>query len=414
MPTENIFLARQPIFDRKLNLIGYELLFRPDASENNNSTAQLQGDQATSIVVFNALSEIGIQNLVGNKKAFINFTRNHLINPPPASPETIIIEVLEDIEPDPEVLEAIRALKESGYTIALDDFVYANKFQPFLELADIIKIDVLETKGETLEQQVARLQKYNSILLAEKVEDATMLNRCQSLGFDYFQGYFLSKPNLVTGQKIASNKMVVMHLLTQLQAPDINPEKLHRIISSDPTLSIKLLRMVNSTALCRVEKIESLFRAIVMLGLDNIKHWATMLALSKCQDKPVALYEQTMLRARMCELLGSVVADKEADIFFTIGMLSMLEAFFDTSMEKLLSSISLSEESQDALLNHGGIAGLILATVQAYTEDQWQHIEWNKLLSYGINANTIHNAHLESLQWTIETTSTVFNTTNGT
>lgn len=413
MSTENIFLARQPIFDRKLNLIGYELLFRPDISDTEESATPFEGDQATSMVVFNALSEIGITNLVGNKKAFINFTRNHLINPPPTSPETIVIEVLEDIEPDDEVLEAIRALKTRGYTIALDDFVYENHLECFLELADIIKIDVLEAKNEILEHQVTRLRKYKAKLLAEKVEDAAMLQRCMLLEFNYFQGYFLSKPNLVTGTKIASNKLVVMRLLTELQAPDIDPEKLHRIISNDPALSMKLLRMVNSAALRRVEKIQSLFRAIILLGMDNIRHWATMLALSKLQDKPIALYEQTMLRARMCELLGLVIASREADIFFTVGMLSMLEVFFDAPMKELLSSISLSEENQDALLNHGGRTGLILATVQAYTEDQWQHIEWDKLLAYGINATIIRNAHLESLQWTIETTSAIFDTPNG-
>lgn len=413
MSTENIFLARQPIFDRELNLIGYELLFRPDIRETEESATPFEGDQATSMVVFNALSEIGITNLVGNKKAFINFTRNHLINPPPSSPETIVIEVLEDIEPDDEVLAAIRALKTRGYTIALDDFVYENHLECFLELADIIKIDVLEAKNETLEYQVERLRKYKAKLLAEKVEDADMLHRCQLLEFSYFQGYFLSKPNLVTGKKVASNKLIVMRLLTQLQAPDIDPEKLHRIISNDPALSMKLLRMINSAALRRVEKIQSLFRAIILLGMDNIRHWATMLALFKLQDKPIALYEQTMLRARMCELLGLVIARREADIFFTVGMLSMLEVFFDAPLKELLSSISLSEENQDALLNHGGRTGLILATVQAYTEDQWQQIEWDKLLAYGIDATIIRNAHLESLQWTIETTSAIFDTRNG-
>ena len=413
MSTENIYLARQPIFDRQLNLFGYELLFRPDISDTEESAMPFEGDQATSMVVFNALSEIGITNLVGNKKAFINFTRNHLINPPPTSPETIVIEVLEDIEPDDEVLEAIQELKTRGYIIALDDFVYEDRFESFLELADIIKVDVLAANSETLECQVERLQKYKAKLLAEKVEDAAMFHRCQLLEFNYFQGYFLSKPNLVTGEKIASNKLIVMRLLTQLQTRDIDPEKLHRIISNDPALSMKLLRMVNSAALRRVEKIESLFRAIILLGLDNIRHWATMLALSKLQDKPIALYEQTMLRARMCELLGQIIARREADIFFTVGMLSMLEAFFDTPMEELLSSISLSEENQDALLNRGGRTGLILATVQAYTEDQWQHIEWDRLLPYGINATDVRDAHLESLQWTIDTTSAIFDTPNG-
>jgi len=401
MPKKDVLLARQPIFDRKLNTYAYELLFRPNMIDAD--AKQVDCDQATSMVMLNAFTEIGIQNLVGQHKAFINFTRNLILNPPPFTYKEIVIEVLEDIKPDKEIIESLTRLRKSGYLIALDDFIYHESLLPLVDLAHIIKVDVLALSAEQLAEHINLLKQQDVLLLAEKVETQEMQQYCMELGFDYFQGYFLSKPKNIKGRKIPANKLVIMQLLADLQKPDISSEQLHLTLSKDPGLSFKMLRLINSAAYRRPNKIESLYRAIILIGLNNIKRLASLLALSNLDDKPSALHEETMIRAKMCEFLGKRVFSKDVDLFFTVGMFSMLEAFFDAPMEELLESISLTSQMNDALLHREGILGFVLSTCEAYEQGNWQAIDWVRLKSHGLSINDVKDSYLESLEWSMST-----------
>ncbi|MCF7980923.1 MAG: EAL domain-containing protein [Pseudomonadales bacterium] len=397
MTRKNILLARQPIYDTKLRIYAYELLFRAGHHQHEDA---FDGDSATSLVMLNAFSEIGIQNLVADNKAFINFTRNLILTPPPFSSNDVVVEVLETIQPDTEVIEGLKRLKQLGYTIALDDFIYEERLLPLVELADIIKIDVLALTEKELENQVKTLKQYSLKLLAEKVESQEMYNRCKRLGFDFFQGYFLSKPMIVKGRVTPANKVVVMQLIAELQSPETSdPNKLHRTISRDPSLSFKLLRMINSAAFRRPNKVESLYRAILLIGPTNIKHWASLLALTNLDDKPHALHEQTMLRAKMCELLGEKICPEEKYLFFTVGMFSMLDAFFDSPMVDLLNSISLSDEINLALLEQEGLLGFVLKISCAYEQGRWGDIDWKGLSENGLSIEDVKEAYLNSLHW---------------
>lgn len=397
MSQENILLARQPIYDIHLNICAYELLFRAD--HHGQDFNEIGADAATSTVIFNAFSEVGIHNVVGEHRAFINFTRNLILDPPPFTSGEIVIEVLEDIQPDPEILESLQQFKKQGYTIALDDFKYHESLQPFVDLADIIKIDVLALTQDELIAHAAMLQSDKVQLLAEKVETQEMYNFCKELGFSYFQGYFLSRPKAVKGRKVPADKLVVMKLLSELQSPDINPQMLNDTISKDAALSFKLLRMVNSAAYRRPNKIESLYRAILLIGLKDIKHWASLLALSSLDDKPHALAELTMTRAKMCELIGTHIHSEQSDLFYTVGMFSMLDAYFDTPLEVLLESMSFTDEINDALLKHEGMLGFVLKTAIAYENGEWGKIDWEGLSCYRLSIPDIKEAYLESLQW---------------
>jgi len=399
MARKDTLLARQPIYDTKLRIFAYELLFRA----NHQLKGEIDGDSATSLVMLNAFSEIGMQNLVANNKAFINFTRNLILTPPPFSSADVVVEVLENIEPDTEVIEGLKKLRQLGYTIALDDFVYASRLLPMIALADIIKVDVLAFSDQQLEEQVKTLKQHPIKLLAEKVESQEMYNRCKGLGFDLFQGYFLSKPVIVKGRVTPANKLVVMQLIADLQSPETsNPEVLHKTISRDPSLSFKLLRMINSAAFRRLNKIESLYRAILLIGPKNIKHWASLLALSSMDDKPHALHEQTMLRAKMCEFLGEKICAEQKDLFFTVGMFSMLDAFFDTPMKDLLASISLSDEINKALLTQGGVLGIVLQLTIAYEQGRWGDIDWRGMSKHGLSIEDVKDAYLRSLRWSMD------------
>jgi c-di-GMP phosphodiesterase len=195
----DVFVGRQPIFDRHLDVVAYELLFR---SSHRNWANITDGEYATSQVIHHAIREIGLESLVGSKRAFVNLTRDFILQGYMAVLPTdrVVLEVLEDIVVDAELIEAVRALSHQGYTIALDDFVFHEQLRPLVEIADIIKVDVLALDRSALRQNVARLGQYDVELLAEKVETHDDLACCQDLGFDYFQGYFLCEPDIVTGQ----------------------------------------------------------------------------------------------------------------------------------------------------------------------------------------------------------------------
>ena len=207
----DFFLGRQPIFDGDLEVMGYELLFRPGEQQH---AGPISGDQATSQVILNSVVEIGLPRLVGNRHAFINLTRNFLLNSELLPPATgrMVLEILEDVEVDEELVEAVIDLSRRGYLLALDDFVFRPELAPLIPHAHFIKLDLLNLSGAQLDQQLAALRGFSGQLVAEKIEDAEQLARCQALGFDYFQGYFLSRPSNVKGKRLPANRLATTAL----------------------------------------------------------------------------------------------------------------------------------------------------------------------------------------------------------
>lgn len=396
MKSPNILLARQPIYDARLNVTAYELLFRPPQEEE----WEWDGDVATSRLVLNAFTEIGIDKAADNKQAFINFTRAWLLSPPPFDSRFVGIEILESVEPDREVVTAARELSRLGFTIALDDFIFDPKWHEMLHIADIVKVDVLQHTSEQLEQLTRKLDQYPVKLLAEKVENYNMFDQCRSLGFDYFQGYFLCKPQNIHGDTTSSNKIVVMRLLAQLQDPDVEIEGLEKIISNDISLSTKLLRICNSVHYATRVKIESLRKAMVVVGLQTLKQWSAIIALSRLSDKPSELITLTLTRARTMELLARTSDTLSTDMFFTVGMFSCIDAFFDQAKQTILQSLPFSDEVNQALLHYEGTAGKVLRAVEAHEKGHWSEINWPELEALGISQTAFREAYLNALPWT--------------
>jgi EAL and modified HD-GYP domain-containing signal transduction protein len=398
MDSANILLARQPIYDLDLNLYAYELLFRPP----HPADWEWDGDVATSQLIINAFTEIGIDKVSDNKTAFINFTRKWLVSPPPFDSRFVTVEVLEDVEPDDEVIAGVRALAKSGFTIALDDFEFDEKWQPLLEMADIIKIDVLTQKGDQLQNLVTQLQPYNVKLLAEKVEDYEILEQCKALGFSYFQGFFLSRPQNVHGDALPSNKVVIMRLLAEMQNPDASVNELENIISNDIALSTKILRICNTAQYATQSKIDSIKRAVVLLGLQTLKQWSSMIALSRMSDKPSELICLTLSRAKTMELLAQATNLDNADVYFTVGMFSFIDAFFDQSKEVILQSLPFDDDINAALLHYEGNTGKILASVIAHERGAWDEINWPYLNDLGIDDALYEQAYVEAIVWSTD------------
>lgn len=391
----NILLARQPIYDGKLKVVAYELLFRPP----QGAAWEWDGDVATSQLVVNAFTELGIEETIDNKQAFINFTRRWLLLPPPFNPAQITIEILESVEPDEEVVSAVQSLSKQGFVIALDDFSFEPKWHPLLQLADIVKIDVLQHQGAALEQQVKMLAPYKVKLLAEKVETFEIFEHCKTLGFQFFQGYFLCRPQNIKGDSLPSNKLVVMQLLAELQNPDVDMSSLEKMISRDISLSIKLLRICNSAGFGARVKVESIRKAVVLIGLRPLRQWSSIIALSRMSDKPSELIMLALTRGRMMESLAQQTNRPDQDLFFTVGMFSLIDAFFDQPKAKILAGLPFSDSVNQALLDHQGAVGILLKNVEAHEQGQWDAIDWPHLAAQGIEESAFKDAYFEALRW---------------
>ncbi|ABC31148.1 predicted signal transduction protein containing EAL and modified HD-GYP domains [Hahella chejuensis KCTC 2396] len=397
MTVEQILLARQPIVNATKEIVAYELLFR-----SNEQPAEFDGNAATSQVLLNAFTEIPIAEVTGGAKAFVNFTETLLMHPPPFSKELLVIEILETIELTDEIVTAIIRLGKNGFTLALDDYIPDTKYDELLPYVSIVKLEIPAIPKERLEQTVKHLKGLNITLLAEKVETHEEFEYCRDLGCDLFQGYFFSKPEIVTGRKLAHNRMAVMELIAKVQNPALSIDQIIKTITSDPSLSVKLLQLVNSAAYRRPRTIESIHMAVMLLGISRIKSWATLLALSNIEDKPKALITIALIRARMCELIAQTMEPKAADLYFTVGLFSCLEAFFDMPMEEILNKLPLSERVSDALVKMKGKPGLALHTTLQYERCKLDIIHWNLLEKMSLTGGEISAAYRQAIFWASE------------
>ena len=398
-------LARQPIFNRKMQVVAYELLCR--SCDLNEYTAD-GGDMASSQVLLHTFTELSIHSVVGHHQAFINFTRTLLLTPPPFDRRQLGVEVLEGQQIDAQMLHSLRSLREQGYTIALDDFELTDETRDLIPYADIIKLDVLQLSPDQIREHIDYLKPFGLTLLAEKVETYEMLEYCKDAGFDLFQGYFLARPKVIKGRKITENKQAVLQLLSVLHDPDVPLEQVEQLVARDPMLSYKLLRLVNSAAFALPRTIESLRQAITLLGLNIIKNWVNLLAMANLGDKPMELSIAALTRARMCEIIAATMSGKKRqDTFFTVGLLSTLDAFMDAPLEILLSNISLSEQLNEALLQHLGDEGKVLDIVEHYERAEWDKIDWDYLGSRNISPDTLSHIYLDALTWVTTTMETM-------
>lgn len=402
---QDVYIGRQPIFDRNLEVYAYELLFRGgNLNQATQANVPFDGDRATSQVIVNAFIEIGLERIVGNQPAFINLTRSFVTAPTPLPfpQDRVVLEILEDIEPDAEVLAGLRALAGQGYQVALDDFVFKEDRRALLELAHIVKIDLLAVPREEIQAQVALLRRHDVKLIAEKVETREDFEQCRDLGFDYFQGYFLSRPNIVQGRQLPPNRLAVLQLLARLQDPQAGPGDIERLVAQDVALSYKLLRYINSAFFALPKKIESIRQAVVYLGTRAIRTWVSLLVVAGLDDKPAALVNQAMQRARMCELLAQRARCPQPEAFFTVGLFSLLEALIDAPLETILDSLPFTDDIRNALLRQEGLYGEALTCAIAYEHGRFAGARFQRL-----GPTDMTDAYLAATYWADQSTHTL-------
>jgi EAL and modified HD-GYP domain-containing signal transduction protein len=399
MAESAILLARQPIYDAALEVAAYELLHRSVHAEHS---AVHDGNEASSRVLLGAFGAVGIGQITEGKPAFINFTEHLIINPPPLDPAHLIVEVLEDVRATPEVLAGLRSLRALGFRIALDDFRHAPELEPLVELADIVKLDVLSLSEQELRAEVRRLRNHPVRLLAEKIESWEVFNHCVDLGFSYFQGYFLARPQPVHGRRMVVGRHTLLTLLAQVADPEVDAARLAATVATDPMLSLNLIRLVNSPLYRRARAIESLRDAIALLGLERVRGWCYLLSLARIDGKPRELTRIAMVRARFCELLGARIEAPLGARGFVLGVLSVLDAFLDQPLAALLEGMDLSADMCEALLEQHGLLGELLATVLAFERADWDAVPWPALAARGIDQSAAEDSYLASLQWVSE------------
>jgi len=405
----NVYVARQPIFDKQEKIYAYELLFR--AGLENVYTA-VDGNRATKEVINTAFGVIGLKELVGTKRAFINFT-GALIKEKIASllpKNALTVEILENIEPDREIIEACRELKQKGYQLALDDFVLADKFRPLVEIADIIKVDFLTTpleKCRALISQVQQICREPKIYLAEKVENRDVFEKSKAIGYALFQGYFFSKPEIRTGKEIPANKLTYLSILKELYTAEPDFNKIEELMKRDVAISYKLLKLVNSASLGLMKKVTSLKHALVLLGLAEVRKWISLVALSSLgQGKPDELMRTSIIRARFGELFAMKVGlAARAPEIFLMGLFSMIDAFLDKPMEQVIKDLPLSLDVRNVLLKRPSGLTPVSELIIAYEKGIWDTYEAH-MAAIGLDSlrgsDLMPELYFDALKWSDE------------
>ncbi len=354
--------------------IGYELLFRDGPK---NSFPDIDADLATSRLLSDHLLATR-QDTLGDLIGFINFPYQSLINDLPSlfPTKNLVIEILEDCAPTAELLTAIKSLAQRGYTLALDDFVPSKEWLAFLPYISIIKFDIRTVSIQTAEEFMTRSSNTNIRFLAEKVETYEEFEQAKRAGFDYFQGYFFSKPELVQKKSLDPSMFTVVQLLTEVSKNDIDFDALEALISRDVSLSYKLLSCVNSSPLV-TNKILSFKQALVYLGEDRLRKFVSLVALASTDEsKPDYLYTLSIQRAKFCDLLSQKLRTQpEQGHAFLTGMFSLLDCLLDLPLEQLIKEIPIDEAIQQALLNKRGTLGGLLVLSKAIERARWDKVE---------------------------------------
>lgn len=396
------YAARQPILDRDKNLYAYELLFR-DGLEN--VFPDIDGDEATSRMIAGSQFNFGLDDFLGDKPGFINFTLDTLLKKFPSMlpKDQVVVEILETVQPGKRLLAECQALKEQGYTIALDDYIHQPVWRHFYPFIDIIKIDFRSTTHQTIEEILLAVQSFPNIkLLAEKVETIEEFQLALNMGFHYFQGYFFSKPEMLQSKALSPAQMTLAELLYETSKSDLDLAKITSIFERDVNLSYKLLRYSNSAVFKRRSEIETIKQALIVLGQQELKKFLSVLFTAQVSsEKPAELMRLAMTRAKFAEGIAAMHRKTDIAKAFLTGMMSLMDAILDESMTSVMSKLPLSKDIKDALVENQGLLAEYLALVKCYEQGLWQQANL-AIEKLGLDGKVLPDAYHEAVQWANE------------
>ena len=400
---QEIFLARQPIVDRKENLVAFELLFR---SCDTESADVVDDTQATAQVMVNAFEEMGIAEVLGTRKGYINleaeFLHSDLIELLPV--KQVVIELLDTMIIDDAVIARCHELKAKGYMLALDDVMeLSDDIRPLLGMVEVVKLDLVQIDPACLPGLVQELKRYPVKLLAEKVECRKQARHCLEMGFDLFQGYYFARPEMLSGRRVDPAKMVLLHIFS-LMLQEAGNEEIEEAFKEHVDLAYKLMCMVNSVGSGMATRISSVKHGLMVLGRRALKRWIQLLLYASDNGEHAAspLMQLAATRGKLMEL----AAQRErpgnpdyADRAFMVGTLSLLDALLGKPLPEILARLNLQNDVESALLRHDGELGLLLVLCQELEAGNIPAIQESLLAHFSLTLDTLNKAQLEALAW---------------
>ncbi len=397
----DVFIARQPIFDAKQRVYGYELLYR---SGVENVCAETDGDMASFSVIGNTLLVVGLEPISQGKRVFVNFTRKLLLEGAATYlPKGIgVVEILEDVEPDDRLIRAIKRISLQGYMLALDDFILrGNEYSPFLNLVDIIKVDLRQADEEEREAIALRFPRSGRVkLLAEKTETREEFADALKMGYSYFQGYFFCKPAILARRDISGHKIHYLRILKEVSADNPSFDKIRNIIEHNPSFAYKLLKYINSAFFGLRQEVSSIMHALQLLGEDEIRKWASLAVLMELgNDQPQELLRLCLVRARFSENLASKAGYRQQKSeFFFMGLFSCMDVLLGRPMEEIVEDLPIRTPIKEALLGKINLFRLVLDLAISYEKANW--MDFPLLASrLGIEESEVQQSYSNSIEW---------------
>jgi len=398
MELNKVFIGRQPIINRNKKIFGYELLFR---SSMVSDAKVLNNIKATASVIVNALNNVGLKRLIGEKKGFINvdaeILESGIFDLLPK--ENMVLEILETVELTDNIVELCRRLREEVYQLALDDFVYSEPLSPVMSATNYVKMDLPMYNRQSLAEVVDQLKNYPIKLIAEKVETKEDFEFCYSLGFDYFQGYFFAKPSVVTAKSLSPSQLVLIELSRSLSRED-EFHIIETLFKKNPELNYKLLKFMNSAAFYTSEKITSLRQSLALLGYRNLQKWVMLLLFAgEGGDFRLSpLLERAALRGRIMELLAKKISNDPviADSAFMTGVLSLLDVLLEVPINNVLIEFNLSQDINNALIHRQGFLGTLILVVEMLEQEKFNLVQ-QMLLNYNVTIEDLFSIEIDAI-----------------
>ena len=395
----SVFVARQAIFNRKQNVVAYELLFRNSAE---NFFPDIEEGQATARLIMENQLNLGTRHITSGKTALINIgpdsLKHNLCDFLPC--KDVVIELLETIEPTDDNYQLCRELFHKNYKLALDDFVYNEQWERFLKFIKLVKFDIAQTPLSDIAEIVEKLKQHKKIkILAEKIETQADYHQAHKMGFDYFQGYFFAKPTMHEQQDIDYNYALVVAIYAQVMKPSPDIKQISVLFEADAALAYKLMRLINSGVFPIQSKISSIKQALVYLGHERLKKFVSLIVTAHTAGKkPAELMQVCVVRARFCELIAKQVSKSLAGEAFLTGLFSLLDAILDQPMSLLVEKLPFPDEIKAALLNEKNTLYYILNVVQAYETGSWWTLE-KAVILLNVKSDVLPGLYYQAVDW---------------
>jgi EAL and modified HD-GYP domain-containing signal transduction protein len=395
------YVARQAILNKNKELYAYELLFRDG---EDNCFPDISPDEATSKILTDSHLDLGLEDISAGKPVFINFHQDTLLHRFPTSldPKKVVIEVVETVKPTPELVQACKTIKELGYTLALDDHDFDPQWDVLLPYVDIIKVDIVECDEQTLIDNIGKYVNSKIKLVAEKIETMQDFEKYRDMGFDYFQGYFFARPEIIKQKKLPTSKLSLIELIGVSTAAEFDVDKVSSIIERDVSLSYKLLRFINNPLVYKTNGISNLRHALNYMGQVEVKKFIALLALANLGDnKPVELIHLSLVRAKFCDLVGQAKSlSNNPPTGFLVGLFSLLDSLLDQPMQGIVEKLPIGENIKAALCGDENELRQYLALIRAFERGYWKGVA-NISDQLSLELKMSQAFYNESLKWGI-------------